>query len=99
MNGHLTICLHLSRNCLYRQSSLTSAILSHVGLHRFSAGGEYIQFQFHVAAEFGPFVVMPGQDRADQADDGAAAGEDPQGVGKVRADGDLDSSRHADTGR
>jgi hypothetical protein len=26
---------------------------------------------------FGPFIVLLGQDRADQPDDGVAAGEDP----------------------
>ncbi len=32
MKCHLAIYFHLSRNCLYCQSSLTSAILSHIGL-------------------------------------------------------------------
>ena len=31
MKGHLTIYFHLSRNCLYCQSSLTSVILSSIG--------------------------------------------------------------------
>jgi len=70
---------HLSRNCLYRQSSLTSAILPHIGPDRFAAGGEY--FQSHVAARFGPFVVLLGQHRADQPDDGVAAREDTHHVG------------------
>ena len=70
---------HLSRNCLYRQSSLTSAILPHLGPDRFAAGGEY--FQSHVAARFGPFVVLLGQHRTDQADDRVTAGEDAHHVG------------------
>src|SRR6266516_4737535 len=45
----------------------------------FAAGGE--DFQSHVAAGFGPFVVLLGQDGADEADDGAAAGEDVDDVG------------------
>jgi hypothetical protein len=55
----------------YCQSSLTSAILSHTGLDSFVAGGE--DFQSHIAAGFGPFVVLLGQHRTDQADDGVAA--------------------------
>jgi hypothetical protein len=38
------------------------------------AGGEY--FGTQVTASLGPFIVLLGQDRADEADDGAAAGED-----------------------
>ena len=34
-----------------------------------------------VAAAFGPFVVLFGQDRADEADEGVAVGEDPDDVG------------------
>jgi hypothetical protein len=33
-----------------------------------------------VAASVGPFVVLLGQDRADQADDRSAVGEDPDNV-------------------
>jgi hypothetical protein len=43
------------------------------------ADGE--DFQSHVAAGFGPFVVLLGQHRADQADDRVAAGEDADHVG------------------
>jgi hypothetical protein len=49
------------------------------GLGGFPAGGE--DFQAHVAAGFGPFVVLLGQHRADQADDGVAAREDADHVG------------------
>jgi hypothetical protein len=79
MNGHLATYSYLSRNGLYCQSSPTSGILSHIGLRRFAAGGEY--FQAHVAARFGPFVILLGQHRADQADDRVAAGEDADHVG------------------
>jgi len=34
-----------------------------------------------MAAAFGPFVVLLGQDDADEADDGLAGGEDPHHVG------------------
>jgi hypothetical protein len=34
-----------------------------------------------VAASFGPFVVLLGEDGAGQADEGVAAGEDPDDVG------------------
>ena len=50
-----------------------------LGLYRFTADGE--DFQSHVAAGFGPFVVLLGQHRADQADDRVAAGEDADHVG------------------
>jgi hypothetical protein len=45
----------------------------------FPAGGEY--FGSHVAAGLGPFVVLLGQDRADEADDRVAVREDPDDVG------------------
>src|SRR5690606_7906802 len=35
----------------------------------------------HVPALFGPFVGLFGQDRADEADDGGAVGEDADDVG------------------
>jgi hypothetical protein len=38
-------------------------------------------FQAEVAAAFGPLVVLLGQDRADQADQGVAVGEDADHVG------------------
>ena len=66
--------------CLFKQelplfqSSLTSAILSHGRLSGFAASGE--DFQSHIAAGLGPFVVLLGQHRADQADDSVAARED-----------------------
>jgi hypothetical protein len=34
-----------------------------------------------VAAAFGPFVVLFGQDGSDEADQGIAAGEDPDDIG------------------
>src|ERR1700722_8651049 len=37
--------------------------------------------QAEVAAAFGPFIVLLGQDGADEADQGIAAGEDPYDVG------------------
>ena len=37
--------------------------------------------QAHVATAFGPFVALFGQDRADEADEGVAAGEDADHVG------------------
>ena len=79
MNGHLAIYFYLSRNGLYCQSSLTSAILSHIRLGGFPAGGE--DFQAHIAAGLGPFVVLLGQDRADKPDDGISSGEDPDDIG------------------
>jgi hypothetical protein len=44
------------------------------------------EFVAHVAAGFGPFVVLFGQDSADQADECGAVGEDPD---DVRATPDL----------
>ena len=38
-------------------------------------------FQSEVAAAFGPFVGLLGQDGADEADDGIPVGEDPDDVG------------------
>jgi len=50
-----------------------------------SAGTTRIRFgeelQAHVAAAFGPFVVLFGRDGADEPDEGAAAGEDAEDVG------------------
>ena len=39
------------------------------------------EFGAHVAAGDGPLVVLFGEDRADEADDGVAVGEDPDDVG------------------
>ena len=61
MNGHLATHFHLSRNCLYCQSSLTSAILPHIWLGGLAAGGE--DFQPHIAARFGRFAVLLGRHR------------------------------------
>ncbi len=61
--AHLVTYFNLSGNCLHCQSSLTSHILSHIGAGGFPAGGE--DFQAHVEAGFGPFVVLLGQYRAD----------------------------------
>ena len=44
-----------------------------------SAAGE--DFEAEVAAAFGPFVGLLGQDGADEADDRVAVGEDADGVG------------------
>ena len=44
-----------------------------------AASGEDVESE--VAAAFGPFVVLLGQDRADEPDDGVAGGEDPDDVG------------------
>jgi hypothetical protein len=57
MRNHLTICFLFNGNCLNYQFSLTSFFLSH--LLRASAGGEYLDA--HVAARFGPFVVLLGK--------------------------------------
>jgi hypothetical protein len=38
-------------------------------------------FRAHVAARLGPFVILPGQDGADEPDDGVAARENPDDVG------------------
>ena len=51
-----------------------------LGAGRGDAGaGEDVQAE--VAAAFGPFVVLLGQDGADEADQGVPAGEDPDHVG------------------
>jgi hypothetical protein len=44
-----------------------------------AGAGEDVEAE--VAAAFGPFVVLLGQDRADKADQRVAAGEDPDDVG------------------
>jgi len=44
-----------------------------------AGAGEDVEAE--VAAAFGPFVVLFGQDRADEADQGVAAGEDADDVG------------------
>ncbi len=44
-----------------------------------AGAGEDIEVE--VAAAFGPFVVLLGQDGADEADQGGTAGEDPHDVG------------------
>jgi hypothetical protein len=44
-----------------------------------AGAGEDVEAE--VAASFGPFVVLFGQDGADEADQGVAAGEDPHNVG------------------
>jgi hypothetical protein len=63
------------RDCLYCQFSLTSIILSHSRAGGFPASRK--DFQSHIAARLGPFIVLLGQDRADQADDRVAAGKIP----------------------
>ena len=44
-----------------------------------AGAGEDVEAE--VAAAFGPFVVLFGQDGADEADQGVAVGEDPDDVG------------------
>jgi hypothetical protein len=44
-----------------------------------AGAGEYVEAE--VAASFGPLVVLLGQDRADEPDQGVAAGEDADDVG------------------
>jgi len=46
--------------------------------HRVGFGEE---FEAEVAALFGPFVVLLGEDGADETDDAVAVGEDPDDVG------------------
>ena len=54
--------------------------LGFVGAGEDGAGsGEGVESE--VAAAFDPFVVLLGEHRADQADDGAAVGEDADDVG------------------
>jgi len=43
--------------------------------------GSVEDVEAEVAAAFGPFVVLLGQDGADEADQGVAGGEDPDDVG------------------
>ena len=81
MNDQLAIYFNLGRNCPCCQSSLSSAILSRIGLGSLPAGSE--DFQSHVAAGLGTSVVLLGQDRADHADDGVAAGVDADHVGPL----------------
>jgi hypothetical protein len=57
-----------------------------VGCHLRGAGGERDagagqDVEAEVAAAFGPFVVLLGQDGADEADEGAAVGKDADDVG------------------
>ena len=49
------------------------------GCRRRAASGEDVESE--VAAAFGPFVVLLGQDGADEPDDRGAVGEDPDDVG------------------
>ena len=46
-----------------------------------AGSGEDVEAE--VAAAFGPFVVLLGQDGSDEADEGVAAGEDPDDVGSA----------------
>jgi hypothetical protein len=59
MRDHLAICSYLSGNCLNWEFNLISFFLPHSGCG-FAAGGEY--FRSHIAAGFGPFIVLLGQD-------------------------------------
>ncbi len=57
------------------------------GDHLVPGSGDEVQAAFgedveaEVAAAFGPFVVLLGQDGADEADQGVSVGEDADGVG------------------
>ena len=48
---------------------------------RVSDAGAGQDVEAEVAAAFGPFVMLLGEDGADEADQGVAAGEDPDDVG------------------
>lgn len=61
-----------------------------VGSPTRAGSGEGVEAE--VAALLGPFIVLLGQDRADEADDAVAVGEDPYDVG---AAADLPSRRQA----
>jgi len=55
-------------------------VLLRVGDDEGEAGlGEDVEAE--VTAAFGPFVVLFGQDRADETDQGVTVGEDPDDVG------------------
>jgi hypothetical protein len=71
-NHHLAIYSYLSSNGINYQ-------FCSIGNFHFAAFGEY--FGAHIAAGFGPLVVLLGEHGADEADDGVAAGEDPGDVG------------------
>jgi hypothetical protein len=62
--------------CHFCIGRFSIAFLLRLGL---AACGE--DFDAHVAAGFFPFVVLFGEDGADQPDDGGAVGEDPDDVG------------------
>src|ERR1700756_2933675 len=64
---------YLSRNCPNCQSSIIGNIRL-ISVCGFPAGGEY--FRSHVAAGLGPLVVLLGQHRADEPDDGVPVRED-----------------------
>jgi hypothetical protein len=49
------------------------------GCEGYAGAGEDVEAE--VAAAFGPFVVLLGQDGADEPDQGVTAGEDPDDVG------------------
>src|SRR5699024_4484169 len=51
-----------------------------IGLGADVLGGSK-DFEVHVSAALDPFVVLLGQDRPDQADEGVTVGEDPDHVG------------------
>jgi hypothetical protein len=54
-------------------------LLGGVGGEGEAGAGEDVDAE--VAAAFGPFVVLLGQDGADEADEGVAGGEDADDVG------------------
>jgi hypothetical protein len=79
MRNHRAIISYLSRNCLNCQSGITDHI-RFIAAGGFPAGGQY--FRSHVAAGFDPLVVLLGEHRADEADDGVAVREDADDVGR-----------------
>ena len=63
------------------------------GRERETGAGEDVEAE--VAAAFGPFVVLLGQDGADEADEGVTGREDPDDVGapaERSRSGDADAS-------
>jgi hypothetical protein len=81
LRNHLTICSYSSGNslnCQFRRA-VNFRVAGFFFFGGFAAFGEYLSA--HVAAGFGPLVVLLGEDGADEADDGVAAGEDPDHVG------------------
>jgi hypothetical protein len=75
MRYHLAIGFYLSTNSLNCHVRFSSFFL----LFELAAASE--DFRAHIAAGLGPFVVLLCQDRADEAQDGVAGGEDADHIG------------------